>query len=181
MKVRFPFRTVVILPLLCLFLFPSTACLAWEGKVVRVIDGDTIIVIHQGKRVRVKLYGIDTPESTQWYGQNAKQFTSSQVLGKDVSVQPIDIDRYGRTVTLVSIGNLAVNELLVEHGYAWVYERYCKKAFCSKWKKLERKARREKRGLWKNPNGIPPWRYRHSRRRKAQAPTKNSSAIPCDC
>ena len=70
------------------FILYSSLCWAWEGKVVRVMDGDTIIVIHQGKRVRVRLYGIDTPESTQWYGQNAKQFTSSQVLGKKVSIEP---------------------------------------------------------------------------------------------
>jgi len=163
------------------FILYSSLCWAWEGKVVRVVDGDTIIVTHQGKRARVRLYGIDTPESIQWYGQNAKQFTSFQVLGKKVSIEPVAIDRYGRTVALVSVGNLVVNELLVEQGYAWVYKRYCTKAFCSKWKRLEKRARREKRGLWKNPNVIPPWRYRHSKRRRAHAPTTRSSGTPCDC
>jgi len=163
------------------FILYSSLCWAWEGKVVRVVDGDTIVVAHHGKRVRVRLYGIDTPESTQWYGQNAKQFTSSQVLGKKVSIEPLAIDRYGRTVALMSVGNVVINELLVEYGYAWVYGRYCKKPFCSKWKRLESIARREKRGLWKNPNVIPPWRYRHSRRKRAHAPTTRSSATPCDC
>jgi len=159
----------------------SSLCFAWEGKVVRVVDGDTIIVTHHGKRVRVRLYGIDTPESTQWYGQNAKQFTSSQVLGKKVSIEPLAIDRYGRTVALVSVGNLVVNELLVQHGYAWVYGRYCKKPFRSKWKRLEKRARREKRGLWMNPNVIPPWRYRHQKKKRAHIPTTRRSGIPCDC
>lgn len=58
--------------------------LAWSGKVVHVADGDTITVLKSGKKVKVRLYGIDTPEKAQWYGQNAKVFTSSQVMGKQV-------------------------------------------------------------------------------------------------
>jgi len=139
----------------------SSLCWAWKGKVVRVVDGDTIIVTHKNKKVRVRLYGIDTPESTQWYGQNAKQFISSQILGEEVAIEPMAIDRYGRIVALVFLGNVVVNELLVSHGYAWVYGRYCTKGFCSKWKRLERRARKKKKGLWKNPNVIPPWKYRH--------------------
>jgi len=131
--------------------------------VTKVVDGDTIVVMHPGKSVKVRLFGIDTPESTQWYGQNAKQFVSSQVLGKVVSVEALDVDRYGRTVGIVSVGDLVLNRLLVEHGYAWVYGRYCKKPFCSEWKRLEKRARREKRGLWKNPSAIPPWEYRRSK------------------
>ncbi len=56
-----------------------TLCYAWSGKVVHVADGDTITVERDGKKVKIRLYGIDTPEKSQWYGQNAKTFTSSQV------------------------------------------------------------------------------------------------------
>lgn len=152
-KLFLPFVTLA-------FLFVSTSCWAWEGRVTRVVDGDTIVVEHHGARTRIRLYGIDTPEKKQWYGQNAKQFTSSQVLGKLASVDPIDTDRYGRTVAIVSVGDLVLNRMLVEYGYAWVYDKYCKKPFCSQWKSLERKARREKRGLWKRADVMPPWRYR---------------------
>ena len=82
----------------CLFsslLFIFTAlCFAWSGEVVHVADGDTITVQRGADRVKVRLYGIDTPESSQWYGQNAEAFTSSQVFGKTVEVQEIDVDRY---------------------------------------------------------------------------------------
>ena len=135
---------------------------AWSGKVVHVADGDTITVLRDGKKVRVRLYGIDTPETKQWYGQNAKTFTSAQVMGKTVDVQKIDVDRYGRIVGIVSVGNLALNRHLVEYGYAWVYHQYCKKPFCSEWAKAEAVARKAKRGLWKNPEAIPPWEYRRS-------------------
>lgn len=51
-----------------------------------------------------------------YYGQNAKQFTSAQVMGKTVEVEEIDIDRYGRTVGLVSVGDLILNRHLIEYG-----------------------------------------------------------------
>ena len=63
-------------------LLVSSLCHAWSGKVVHVADGDTITVLKDGKRIKVRLYGIDTPEKAQWYGQNAKTFTSAQVMGK---------------------------------------------------------------------------------------------------
>lgn len=113
------------------------------------------------------MYGIDTPEKSQWYSQNAKQFTSAQVMGKRIEVKEIDIDRYGRVVGLVFVGDLILNRHLLEYGYAWVYHRYCKRDFCSEWAKIEAQARKIKRGLWKNPNAIPPWEYRHSGKRKS--------------
>ena len=65
-------------------------CQAWSGKVVYVADGDTFDVERDGKKVRVRLYGVDTPESTQAFGQNAIAFTSSQIMGKVVDVQKIE-------------------------------------------------------------------------------------------
>jgi len=178
---------------LTLFLSP-VPCLAWKGEVVHVADGDTITVDRNGQRVKVRLYGIDTPERSQYYGQNAKEFTSSQVMGKTVEIREADTDRYGRTVALVSVGDLILNRHLVEYGYAWVYDRYCKHDFCLEWKALETRARQEKRGLWKNPNVISPWDYRHGGAAKRSSPGSRSGTRsekrpvrgtgakgPCDC
>jgi endonuclease YncB( thermonuclease family) len=140
----------ITLPLILSLLILPTLSLAGKFKVTKVYDGDSITVTGEGKELKVRLYGIDTPESTQWYGQKAKQFTSSQLFGKTISVDPIDIDRYGRTVALVSVGDLVINKLLVQYGYAWVYDRYCRKPFCAKWKQLEQEAREAKRGLIKS-------------------------------
>lgn len=175
------FRTLTLT--MALVLVPSL-CLAWSGKVVHVADGDTITVLKDGKRVKVRLYGIDTPETKQWYGQNAKAFTSAQILGKTVDVRSIAVDRYGRTVGLVSVGDLVLNRHLVEYGYAWVYHRYCYKPFCSDWTELEAEAKAAKRGLWKNPKAIPPWEYRSSKRKKsssARAKQPVGSGSGCDC
>ncbi len=176
------------------FFLSAVPCLAWKGEVVAVADGDTITVDHNGKRVKVRLYGIDTPERSQYFGQNAKTFTSSQIMGKTVEVQEFDTDRYGRTVALVSVGDLVLNRHLIEYGYAWVYDQYCKHEFCLDWKNLESLARQKKRGLWKNPGAVAPWDYRrggtakrdapksYSETQRAASPAKGKETRgPCDC
>ncbi len=130
---------------MALLLAVPSACYAWPGKVIHVADGDTISVERNGKVVKIRLYGIDTPEKSQWYGQNAKAFTSAQVMGKIVDIEKIDIDRYRRVVGIVTIGNLVLNRHLLKYGYAWVYYRYCNKPFCSEWTMIEAEARKAKR------------------------------------
>lgn len=167
---------------LSLLLFLPSLCLAWSGEVVHVADGDTITVMSGQEKVKVRLYGIDTPEITQWYGQNAKTFTSSQVLGKTVEVQEMDVDRYGRVVGLVSVGDLVLNRHLVAYGYAWVYHQYCKAPFCSEWVEVEAEAKAKRLGLWKKPNVIPPWEYRRGKRAKSTSPSdKDTPKSGCDC
>jgi len=80
----------------------------------------------------------------------------------------MDVDRYGRIVALVSVGNLNINRHLIEYGYAWVFPRYCKEPFCSEWKEVEAQARKAKKGLWKYPNPVPPWEYRQTKKNKAR-------------
>ena len=134
--------------------------LAWSGKVLSVQDGDTITVQRDGEQVRIGLYGIDCPEGGQAFGKKAKQFTSDMVLGKVVKVAPVVVDERGRTVALVTTSEHLVNEEVVNAGLAWVYTRYCDKPICERWKVLEQEARGAKRGLWSDPNPIPPWEFR---------------------
>jgi len=70
----------------------------FSGKVVGISDGDTIRVMHEGRAERVRLWGIDAPESGQPWGTRAKQFTGDVAFGKTVTVRVRDIDRYKRTV-----------------------------------------------------------------------------------
>lgn len=178
---RTSFKGFLFVGIFLVLLTPGL-CFGWSGKVVHVVDGDTIHVSKGREKVKIRLYGIDTPEKSQYYGQNAKQFTSAQVFDKVVEVEEIDRDRYGRVVALVSVGNLVLNRYLVQQGYAWVYDRYCKKAFCAEWKRIEAQARNQQRGLWKNPNAIPPWKYR--RGGKTGGERRSVSSIPvsgCKC
>ena len=65
---------------------------AITGKVVNVADGDTITVSGTWKQVQIRLFGIDTPEKSQAFGQEAKDFTSSMLAGRKVRVEPITTD-----------------------------------------------------------------------------------------
>ena len=163
------------LSLLIILMFVVSAS-AWEGKCVGIADGDTITVMHNGKGERIRLYGIDTPERRQDFGNRAKQFTSDMVFGKVVEVKSIDMDRYGRTVGLVYVGGQSLNEELIKAGYAWVYRKYCKQRFCSAWLTHEDEARRSGIGLWAHSNPIPPWDFRHSKRRSVTASATISPA-----
>jgi len=143
----------------------ASACGAgdsYNANVVGISDGDTIKVLHKGKQVKIRLYGIDTPERRQAFGKKAKQFTSQKVFRKTVQIIPMDTDRYGRTVALVQLPDESVtlNEAIVRNGFAWVYRKYCTADFCPNWLEYERKARSVGRGLWKDPDPIPPWEYR---------------------
>jgi micrococcal nuclease len=128
-----------------------------KGKVVSIADGDTFTLLVNNKQIKIRLHGIDCPEKSQDFGNVAKQFLSNSIFGKMISVKEMDIDRYGRTIGMVTIDNKNVNEELLKAGLAWHYKHYDKNP---KWTKLEDDARREKKGLWIHPNPIPPWDYR---------------------
>ena len=156
---------------------------AWQGKVVQIHDGGTITVLHNGKSEDVRLFGIEFPELSKYSGIRAEQFLTSQILNKVVQVEPIDTDRNGSSEDIISVGDLVINRLLVEHGYARVYDRNCKPEFCDEWRLLEAVAREKGRGLWKNPSEAPPGNYRHT---SAQAEPRSSpidtiGESSCDC
>lgn len=143
----------------------QVVALSWTGKVVGVSDGDTIKVLRAGQQVKIRLYGVDTPEKKQAFGQAAKRFTAGLVAGKEVAVEPIDIDRYGRTVGLVTVDGVSLNRELIRGGFAWYYGQYCKKSFCADWQGLEAQARAAGVGLWAEPAAQAPWDWRKDRRK----------------
>lgn len=136
-----------------------------ELKVVRVKDGDTIVVLtpdHQS--ITVRLAEIDCPEKSQSYGKAAKQFTADLCFGKGVKLDVKDHDRYGRTVAIVLLNDgTNVNYELVKNGYAWQYKHY---SHNERLAELEQQAREQHLGLWQEPNPQPPWEYRRAKRRE---------------
>lgn len=128
------------------------------GKVVKVKDGDTVVVLDSTKTmITVRLAGIDAPEKNQDYGQNAKQFTSDQIFGKVVTFKEISKDRYGRTVAFVFYEKKNLSEELLKVGLAWHYVKYDKSKYLQE---LEDTARKNKTGLWSLPNPVPPSEFR---------------------
>ncbi|MEA3547386.1 MAG: thermonuclease family protein [Thermodesulfobacteriota bacterium] len=86
------FRLTILLSLIILLFCSVTH--AWTGKVVSVSDGDTIKVLHNGEQVKIRFYGVDTPEKAQSYGKAAKRFTAALAAGKEVGFDPVTKDRY---------------------------------------------------------------------------------------
>lgn len=129
----------------------------WEGKVIGVSDGDTITILHNTTPQRIRLAGIDCPEKSQSYGQQAKTFTSQHCFGKTVIVLEETKDRYGRTVAIITVDGKNLNEELVRAGLAWHYVKYSKDQDLSL---LEAAARKGRIGLWQS-EAIPPWQFRH--------------------
>jgi micrococcal nuclease len=152
------------LALIVAFLALSLPAWGWTGKVVKVADGDTITVLQETRQVKIRLYGIDCPEKRQAFGRRAKLFTSNKVFGKTVEVEPVDLDRYGRTVAVVRIEHIVLNEKLIEEGLAWVYLRYCHSARCLHWERLQARAQQRKLGLWQDPRPVAPWEFRKNKR-----------------
>lgn len=147
----------LLILLLAIHAYPANAI---TGKVIGVADGDTITVLENKTQYKIRLYGIDCPESHQDFGKRAKQFMSSIAFGKTANVIKEDTDRYGRTVGMVYVGDICVNEEIIRNGFAWVYQRYCKKEFCKDWLELEEQAMNDKIGLWSHTDPIPHWDYR---------------------
>jgi endonuclease YncB( thermonuclease family) len=151
---------------------------SWTGKVVGVADGDTITVLRDKTPVKIRLHGVDAPEKAQPFGEKAKQLTSSLVFGKDVRVEVVTRDKYGRTVGRVYVVNppACLEEELVKAGLAWWYRQYSAKD--KKLAQLEEEARKAKRGLWADPNPTPPWEWRHGGKAATTGDTCRSDA---DC
>ena len=160
-KTAFIFNIIATFALL--MPYPS---FAWEGRVVKVSDGDTVHVepIEGGNRIKIRLYGIDCPERKQPHGSIATGYVTRVALFKCVEIIEHDIDRYGRSVSeLILPDGTNLNRELVVRGHAWVYERYCKEDFCREWQELERKARNSKKGLWNSENPTAPWDWRRGK------------------
>jgi len=139
-----------------------------KGKVLHVVDGDTVVVLTSaGKVEKVRLYGIDCPESRQAGGPEATAFARDLLLLSPVSLSVVETDQYGRSVAVVRLqdGRLA-NEELVKAGHAWVYRNYCKKAICASWYAFERRAKKQSLGLWSRGSPIPPWQWRRTNLRR---------------
>ena len=123
-----------------------------EGRVTRVVDGDTIVVGDE----RVRLIGIDTPESVkpgtpvECFAREASAFLERLVEGRRVRLE-LDVearDRYGRLLAYVHRGGLFVNAELVRRGYAAVATFPPNVRHVDTFVRLQREARENSRGLW---------------------------------
>ena len=129
----------------------------------RVVDGDTLEL----GRARIRLYGIDAPESAQscraggrlWAcGREATRALAGLVRGKPVACEERDRDRYGRVVAVCGISGMDINAWMVVEGWAFAYRRYSR-VYVSE----ETRARAARRGIWRG-EVVAPWDWRRGKR-----------------
>lgn len=168
--------------LLSLSSFNVAAASLLAGKVIGVLDGDTIEVLDDSKvRHRIRLTGIDAPEKAQAFGQRAKEHLFSLVFGQQVEVQGGKSDKYGRTVGKVLVQGADANLAQVKAGMAWHYKQYAAEQSISDralYASAEERARSSHVGLWHDAKPMPPWDWRHGGK---DQPTASSMASGCPC
>lgn len=132
------------------------------GVVVRVIDGDTLVVASQGKQINVRLARIDAPELGQPFGQEAKSALEGLTIGREVVVTGKPHDKYGRMLAEVRTKAGNVNIVLVRSGLAWAYRTDTQPAESSA-EAAQAEATRAGMGLWAKPS-IEPGDWRKGQR-----------------
>ncbi len=138
-----------------------------HGRVVGIQDGDSITVLLERTPKKVRIFGIDAPERAQPWSARAKRALSDRVHGETVRLVQRDVDRYGRIVAEVFVGDVCVACEMVRGGHAWVYRRYTRDP---RLLALEDEAREGRVGLWGLPeyDRVAPWSWRAAQRAGAE-------------
>jgi endonuclease YncB( thermonuclease family) len=129
------------------------------GKVIKVYDGDTITILVDGKKEKIRFYGIDAPEKKQSYGIESRDFVRSKIMGREVKVKVVNTDRYGRKIGKIYYKNgRYLNFESVKGGHSWWYEYYSRNEHDLK--SAQEQAKRSRKGLWREKNPVNPYEWR---------------------
>jgi endonuclease YncB( thermonuclease family) len=148
----------IFVALILVFLFTARLHAAtFTGKLVDVLDGDTVEILHKGKQEAVRLAQIYAPVKGQPFGIAAKNFVMKVAANKVVKVLYDDYDPYARPLGEVFLSDgTNLNKMIVAAGYAWQYEGYSKDP---DYADLEAHAKAKGLGLWQAPGPVPPWEW----------------------
>lgn len=148
--------------LFILLLFSLSLNAQLRGKIIKVSDGDTVTLLDSiNTRHKIRLHGIDAPESNQPYANKSKEYLASLIDGKIVTVDWKKKDQYRRILGVIYLGDVNINAEMIRAGYAWNYKYSRDKYYI----RLQDKARAGKKGLWIDSNAIDPWQWRKNKRK----------------
>jgi len=143
----------------------------FNAQVVRIVDGDTIQVIDSnGIKFKIRLLGIDTPETKQRFGYESSLSLKKIIDGKAVIIiskteknKPYTLGRYNRIIGKIILNGKDINLEMVQKGMAWHYKKYIKSQNVEdrqSYNNAEQDARLNKIGLWSDVNPVAPWEWR---------------------
>jgi endonuclease YncB( thermonuclease family) len=143
--------------LLMWFVVGSVHAERYLAKVIVVIDGDTVVVLHDGAKEKIRLANIDAPEKAQSYGTESRDALAGMVAKRLVQVDTQAVDQYGRIVATLTLDGLNVNEEQVKRGMAWEYSHYHSDHH---YIELQSAAQQARIGLWQDNSPMAPWQWR---------------------
>ena len=150
-------RIYLISQLFLCFAFQAFAQDELTGKVISVLDGNTIeVVTGSNENYKIVLAGVDSPELTQEYGDKAKKFLDKFLGDKEVEFQIRGKDRWGNYLAVVLVDGDDPRIGLLKEGLAWTSEKNPDPEL-----ENHRLTAQEKgKGLWKEESPTPPWIFR---------------------
>jgi endonuclease YncB( thermonuclease family) len=177
-------RTAIFFLLLLGAATARAGTISYEARVLKIEDGDTITVVSDaGRRIKIRLLGIDAPETGQPFGAASRRILSEARAGGRVRIEQSGVDSYGRALGRVLVppagcrgcaATVDVNLGQIESGMAWWYRQYARDQRITergRYESAEAGARLAKRGLWADGTPEPPWEWRHARKPARAAPS----------
>lgn len=164
-----------------------------EGRVIEVLDGDTITVLSNGTSThRVRLIGIDAPEKGQAHGDLSRESLRRLLRGKTVRVEWERMDEYGRIVGMVLVAESAAcrgegckwldpSLGMLREGHAWrarQFDASVPAEVREQYVRAEKEARARKSGLWREASAIPPWQWRERQKLGLHAESQGRAQKP---
>ena len=168
-------RSLKIILILCviLLILPSLS-IAGQFRVVRVYDGDTLKAVGHDIEIKVRLVGIDAPETSkkknepgQPFSKQATKYLANLVLNETVEIKGYGLDRYNRILGEVFVGSWNVNLEMIKAGLAEVYRGKPPRGFDLRlYQESESKAKKSKLGMWElGDKYMSPKEWRKMRRK----------------
>jgi micrococcal nuclease len=150
---------------LVLALVATCPALSWAdfaARVVTVHEGDRLTIRHDGRSETIHLQDIDCPELKQPHGKQAKHAIAAYVGNREVVVRALKRDRHGRaTAEILLLDGRNVGHELVKEGLAWSRPETTQGQSLGD---VEQLARAEGKGLWSEPNPVPPWKWKATKK-----------------
>lgn len=130
-----------------------------NAHVMGLKDADTYLLIINKRIITVRLNHVDAPELKQAWGQKSKDSVSNLILDKNVEVELLKKDLYGRTLVNIKLNNKRLDSILIANGWAWNYSQYSSESMLID---LMSEAMQQKKGLWECgvKNVCPPSLFR---------------------
>lgn len=178
MLVSLALTRLVVLVSVFLFVTISTSAATLYGRVEAVDEGDVLTVFNLNRSIKIRLLGIDAPETDQPLAEVSKQHLADLVLNKFVVVHYTGLGSKGYILGRVMLADMDVCAQMLRDGVAW-YDASGASRLNSQeqttYAAAEQAARSERRGIWENPNSIAPWEFLKARQQAAAARTVQSA------